>query len=81
MTVEPPSAESCRFRRRYELFVYLRRFEAIRFAAESNDATIFLDKSRRIRDYNRAARLLFPVAPRSDRRAPRRRAPATRRRQ
>jgi len=29
------------------LFVYLRRFEAIRFAAESNDATIFLDKSRR----------------------------------
>ena len=42
------------------LFVYLRRFEAIRFAAESNDATIFLDKSRRIRDYNRAARLLFP---------------------
>jgi len=64
------------------LFVYLRRFEAIRFAAESNDATIFLDKSRRIRDYNRAApACCSPVAPRSDRRAPRRRAPATRRRQ
>jgi len=63
------------------LFVYLRRFEAIRFAAESNDATIFLDKSRRIRDYNRGRAPAVPVAPRSDRRAPRRRAPATRRRQ
>ena len=42
------------------LFVYVRRFEAIRFAAESDDAAIFLDQSGRIRDYNRAARLLFP---------------------
>ncbi|WP_123623512.1 ATP-binding protein [Halorubrum sp. CSM-61] len=43
------------------LFVYFRRFEAIQFAAESDDAAIFLDQSGRIRDYNRAARELFPA--------------------
>jgi signal transduction histidine kinase len=42
------------------LFVYFRRFETIQFAAESNDAAVFLDQAGRIRDYNRAARLLFP---------------------
>ena len=42
------------------LFVYVRRFEAIRFAAESDAAAIFLDQSGRVRDYNRAASLLFP---------------------
>ncbi|TKX76712.1 histidine kinase, partial [Halorubrum sp. SD626R] len=42
------------------LFVYFRRFEAIQFAAESDDAAVFLDQAGRIRDYNRAARLLFP---------------------
>ncbi|MFC6770947.1 sensor histidine kinase [Halorubrum pallidum] len=42
------------------LFVYFHRFETIRFAAESDDAAVFLDQAGRIRDYNRAARLLFP---------------------
>ncbi|MFW5938497.1 MAG: ATP-binding protein [Halanaeroarchaeum sp.] len=42
------------------LFVYFHRFEAIRFAAESDDAAIFLDMGGRIRDYNRAAIDLFP---------------------
>ena len=43
------------------LFVYFRRFEAIQFAAESDDASIFLDQDGRIRDYNRAATVLFPA--------------------
>ncbi|MFC6890567.1 ATP-binding protein [Halorubrum trueperi] len=43
------------------LFVYFRRFEAIQFAAESDDAAIFLDQAGRIRDYNRAAIALFPA--------------------
>jgi len=43
------------------LFVYVHRFESIRFAAESDDAAIFLDQAGRIRDYNRAAHLLFPA--------------------
>lgn len=42
------------------LFVYFRRFEAIQFAAESDAAAVFLDQAGRVRDFNRAARLLFP---------------------
>jgi signal transduction histidine kinase len=43
------------------LFVYFRRFETIRFAAESDGAVIVLDQASRIRDFNRAARELFPA--------------------
>ncbi|WP_418286775.1 histidine kinase N-terminal 7TM domain-containing protein [Halorubrum sp. DTA46] len=42
------------------LFIYIRRFETIQFAAESADAAIFLDRSGNVRDFNRAARVLFP---------------------
>lgn len=42
------------------LFVYFRRFEAIQYAAESDDPAIFLDNDGRIRDFNRAAETLFP---------------------
>ncbi|EMA67631.1 histidine kinase [Halorubrum aidingense JCM 13560] len=43
------------------MFVYFRRFETIQFAADSDDPAIFLDQTGRIRDHNRAARLLFPA--------------------
>jgi signal transduction histidine kinase len=43
------------------MFVYFRRFETIQFAAESDDPAIFLDQAGCIRDYNRAARVLFPA--------------------
>lgn len=42
------------------LYVYFRRFETIQFAAESDAAAVFLDQTGRVRDFNRAARLLFP---------------------
>jgi signal transduction histidine kinase len=42
------------------LFVYFRRFETIQFAAESDAAAIFVDRAGRVRDFNRAARDLFP---------------------
>jgi len=42
------------------LFVYIRRFEAIRLIAETDDPAIFIDSDGRLRDYNQAARILFP---------------------
>lgn len=42
------------------LFVYFRRFEAIQFAGESDQPTIFLDGDSCIRDFNTAASTLFP---------------------
>lgn len=43
------------------LFVYSRRFEAIRLTGERDEPAIFLDRDRRIRDYNQAARTVFPA--------------------
>jgi hypothetical protein len=43
------------------LFVYKQRFESIRLTGESDRPAIFLDQETRIRDYNQAARMLFPA--------------------
>jgi len=43
------------------LFVYERRFLAVRSTGEDDDAVIFLDEDGRIRDYTPAARDFFPV--------------------
>jgi signal transduction histidine kinase len=42
------------------LFFYRQRFEAIRLTGESDKPAIFLDQETCIRDYNQAARRLFP---------------------
>ncbi|MFB6104206.1 MAG: ATP-binding protein [Halobacteriaceae archaeon] len=42
------------------LFVYRRRFEAIRLTGGTDDPAIFLDADRRIRDYNQAATRIVP---------------------
>ena len=42
------------------LFVYQRRFEAIRLTSETGAPAVFLDQGGYIRDHNRAARALFP---------------------
>ncbi|WP_276278747.1 sensor histidine kinase [Haloarcula regularis] len=42
------------------LFVYVRRFEAIRLTGGTDEPAIFLDIDGRIRDYNRAARRILP---------------------
>ncbi|WP_251342826.1 ATP-binding protein [Haloplanus halophilus] len=43
------------------LFVYLRRFEAIRLTGETSEPAIFLDSESRIRDYNQAAEEIVPA--------------------
>jgi len=43
------------------LFFYRQRFEAIRLTGESDKPAIFLDQETCIRDYNQAARRLFPA--------------------
>lgn len=43
------------------LFVYFDRFEAIRLTAGRADPTIYLDQSNQIRDYNQAAKSIFPA--------------------
>jgi signal transduction histidine kinase len=43
------------------LFFYRQRFEAIRLTGESDKPAIFLDQDTCIRDYNQAARRLFPA--------------------
>jgi signal transduction histidine kinase len=43
------------------LFFYRQRFEAIRLTGEADDPAIFLDQEACIRDYNQAARTLFPA--------------------
>lgn len=43
------------------LFVYVRRFEAIRLTGEAGEPAIFLDTDSRVRDYNQAARDIFPT--------------------
>ena len=43
------------------LFVYFRRFEAIQLTGGTDAPTIFLDQDGRIRDYNHAARMIFPT--------------------
>ena len=43
------------------LFVYLKRFEAIRLTGESDEPAIFLDPDNRIRDYNQTAQEIFPA--------------------
>jgi signal transduction histidine kinase len=43
------------------LFFYRQRFEAIRLTGESDKPAIFLDRDTCIRDYNQAARRLFPA--------------------
>lgn len=42
------------------LFVYTRQFEAIRLTGGVDDPAIFLDQDGQIRDYNQAARRIFP---------------------
>ncbi len=42
------------------LFVYKRRFEAIRLTGETDKPAIFLDIDDRIRDYNAKAKQIFP---------------------
>jgi signal transduction histidine kinase len=42
------------------LFIYIRRFEAIRLTGGTDEPAIFLDADGRIRDYNQAARKIFP---------------------
>jgi signal transduction histidine kinase len=42
------------------LFVYFRRFEAIRLTGGTDAPAIFLDQDGRVRDYNDAARSMFP---------------------
>jgi len=43
------------------LFVYFDRFEAIRLTGGVTDPTIYLDQSKRVRDYNQAAEAIFPA--------------------
>ncbi|PCR90587.1 sensor histidine kinase [Natrinema ejinorense] len=43
------------------LFVYFDRFEAIRLTGGATDPTIYLDQSKRVRDYNQAAEAIFPA--------------------
>lgn len=43
------------------LFIYRQRFETIRLTGESDKPAIFLDRDTYIRDYNQAARRLFPA--------------------
>ena len=43
------------------LFFYRQRFEGIRLTGESDKPAIFLDQETCIRDYNQAARRLFPT--------------------
>ncbi|WP_144921118.1 histidine kinase N-terminal 7TM domain-containing protein [Halorubrum salsamenti] len=43
------------------LFFYRQRFEGIRLTGESDKPAIFLDQENCIRDYNQAARRLFPA--------------------
>ncbi|WP_348613651.1 histidine kinase N-terminal 7TM domain-containing protein [Halobaculum rarum] len=43
------------------LFFYRQRFESIRLTGESDSPAIFLDQDTCIRDYNQAARRLFPA--------------------
>jgi two-component sensor histidine kinase len=43
------------------LFVYIRRFEAIRLTGGTNDPAIFLDPDGQVRDYNQAALAIFPA--------------------
>jgi len=43
------------------LFVYFRRFEAIRLTGGADEPAIFLDPDNRIRDYNHAAQVIFPA--------------------
>jgi len=43
------------------LFFYRQRFEGIRLTGESDKPSIFLDQDTCIRDYNHAARRLFPA--------------------
>jgi signal transduction histidine kinase len=43
------------------LFVYFQRFETIRLTSGTDSPTIFLDQDGRIRDYNQAARAIFPT--------------------
>ncbi|MCD2203293.1 histidine kinase N-terminal 7TM domain-containing protein [Halobacterium sp. KA-6] len=47
------------------LFFYRQRFEGIRLTGESDKPAIFLDQGTCIRDYNQAARRLFPALERS----------------
>lgn len=42
------------------LYFYRQRFESVRITGESDKPAIFLDRDGRVRDYNRAARTLFP---------------------
>lgn len=42
------------------LFVYSRRFEAIRLTGGVDDPAVFLDRDGQIRDFNQAARSIFP---------------------
>jgi signal transduction histidine kinase len=42
------------------LFFYRQRFEGIRLTGESDEPAIFLDQDTCVRDYNQAARRLFP---------------------
>lgn len=42
------------------LFVYFRRFEAVRLTGGTDDPAIFLDPDDCIRDYNQAAQTIFP---------------------
>ncbi|WP_425498694.1 histidine kinase N-terminal 7TM domain-containing protein [Haloplanus salilacus] len=43
------------------LFFYRQRFEAIRLTGDSDEPAIFLDQDACVRDYNQAARRLFPA--------------------
>lgn len=43
------------------LFVYIKRFEAIRLTGGSDEPAIFLDPDNRIRDYNQTAQEIFPA--------------------
>lgn len=42
------------------LFVYNRRFEAVRLTGETDNPAIFIDSDKHIRDYNHAASSIFP---------------------
>lgn len=42
------------------LYFYRQRFESIRIPGESDKPAIYLDRDDRVRDYNQAARALFP---------------------
>lgn len=43
------------------LFVYSRRLETIRLTGDSDKPAIYLDRDTRVRDYNQAARAIFPA--------------------